>query len=157
MCSCPLPSSNGKSCPSGSATRSPPAGSTNEVSSFSVSFEITAPETPLPLSLPSLCNSHACLGADSPTRLPSRYGRHKGHDVCAMAEHRSLPGDARTLVHFRFFRRRSRSPNLKPASTKSCARLHPSVSQIETMRLRPLCADSVAKVFCVLGLKFSAP
>src|SRR5216683_721727 len=47
---------------------------------------------------------------------------------------------ARTLAHFRFFKKRSRSPSLNLASTKSYEPSHPPASRIETRRLRPLCA-----------------
>jgi Antibiotic biosynthesis monooxygenase len=45
-----------------------------------------------------------------------------------------------------FLQGRSRSPNLNPASTRSCEPSHPPTSQIETMRRRLLCANTVAKV-----------
>src|SRR6202035_4980058 len=37
----------------------------------------------------------------------------------------------RTLPHFHFFRKRSRSPSLNPASTRSCEPSHPLASRIE--------------------------
>src|SRR6202043_2051354 len=37
----------------------------------------------------------------------------------------------RILPRFRFFRKRSRSPSLNPASTKSCEPSHPPASRIE--------------------------
>src|SRR6266446_7307401 len=37
----------------------------------------------------------------------------------------------RTLPHFRFFRKRSRSPSLNPAPTRSCEPSHPQAIRIE--------------------------
>src|SRR5437899_3046341 len=39
----------------------------------------------------------------------------------------------RTLPHFRFFRKRSRSPSSNPASTRSCEPSHPPASRIEAI------------------------
>src|SRR6202163_4064912 len=49
----------------------------------------------------------------------------------------------RILPRFRFFRKRSRSPSLNPASTKSCEPSHPPASRIEaTTILSALAADN---------------
>src|SRR5580692_12975340 len=49
----------------------------------------------------------------------------------------------RTLPHSHFFRKRSRSPNLNPASTRPCEPSHPPTSRIEATAVCPLCADCV--------------
>jgi hypothetical protein len=67
--------------------------------------------------------------------------------VCTMAELRRLSGDASgSCPRFRFFRKRSRSPSLNPASTKSCEPSHPPASRIEaTTVLSALRPQAVAR------------
>jgi hypothetical protein len=53
----------------------------------------------------------------------------------------------RILPRFRFFRKRSRSPSLNPASTKSCEPSHPPASRIKRLRFCPLCAKLGSRRF----------
>jgi quinol monooxygenase YgiN len=61
-----------------------------------------------------------------------------GTKVTMYAQWRSIDdyqACVRTLPHFRFFRRRSRSPSLNPASTRSCEPSHPPAGRIEATKV----------------------
>jgi quinol monooxygenase YgiN len=59
-----------------------------------------------------------------------------GTKVTMYAQWRSLDDyQAMRQDHFRFFRRRSRSPSLNPASTRSCEPSHPPAGRIEATKV----------------------